>query len=232
MSKIVFSKYQKRGAYHWGQIGNHPMKSNAFVKARYGKCVNLLRGSIKNSSKVLDLGCGDGALTYLLYREGYKMTGIDTSQLGVDLAIKQHEKRKTSCNFYCMNSKELPDSSFDAIVCSDVIEHVDDARQLINDIYRILKPGGMAVISTPIRITEEVLDSEHVVEWFPLEFEKLFVRFDAQFYISHPVVFMELMKQRWLRVMINLMTIAINPFYWKKNFRFFALQFVCINKEL
>jgi len=230
MPKKIFSKYQKRGAYHWNQIGNHPIKSNAFVKARYNKCVDLLKGHVETTSKILDLGCGDGVLSYLLYRAGFKVTGIDVDELGINLAIKQHNKRKTSCIFSCMSSSELPDSSFDAIVCSDVIEHVDDAHQLIGDIQRILKPGGVAIISTPIRITEKVLDPEHVVEWFPTEFEKLFSGFDVQFCTSHPVGLMEMMNWKWSRAMINLITIVTNPFYWKKNFRLFALQFACMHK--
>jgi SAM-dependent methyltransferase len=44
----------------------------------------------------------------------------------------------------------LPDNSFDYIICHRVIEHVSDDRKAMRELYRILKPGGMAIISVPI----------------------------------------------------------------------------------
>lgn len=68
-SEIDFIKYQKRGPYHWLQVSNNLRKSNAFVKARYIKCVDLLENEISiEGKKVLDLGCGDGVLSYKLLR--------------------------------------------------------------------------------------------------------------------------------------------------------------------
>ena len=65
---MSFSKYEKRGAYHWEQIGKHPIKANAFVKARYHMCIDLLKRHKppQINTSVLDLGCGDGALTWML----------------------------------------------------------------------------------------------------------------------------------------------------------------------
>jgi SAM-dependent methyltransferase len=44
---------------------------------------------------------------------------------------------------------EEPDASFDCVVCSHVLEHVDD-RKALNEVYRVLKPGGMALIMLPV----------------------------------------------------------------------------------
>ena len=145
------------------------MKANAFVKARYKLCIDLLKRHQPphNNQSVLDLGCGDGALTWMLLQSGYSASGIDTSELGIQLAKQEHQKRNSQCDFQCIHSTDLPDKSYDAIVCSDVIEHVPDVEALLHDIHRLLKNGGIAaVLSTPIRFTEFPLDKEHFVEWF------------------------------------------------------------------
>jgi ubiquinone/menaquinone biosynthesis C-methylase UbiE len=44
----------------------------------------------------------------------------------------------------------MPDNAFEVIYCSDVLEHVPDDRQAIQELYRVLKPGGWAVLNVPI----------------------------------------------------------------------------------
>lgn len=181
---MYFSKYEKRGAYHWPMISNKPTVMNAYVKARYNMCIQLIERSSLNVKNVLDLGCGDGALSYLLYKKGYNVTGIDTSELGIMFARNEHADRQTDCKFLCKHSSELADNTFDAIVSSDVIEHVENVNQFIGEIKRILVPGGIAVLSTPIRVTELVWDREHVREWFPGEWKNLFKDFKSvEFFI-------------------------------------------------
>ena len=75
MKEIEFQKYKTRGAdYHWRQISKRDiLKYNAFVHARYTIIVNHLKKIIDNYHKsteenirILDMGCGDGVLLYLL----------------------------------------------------------------------------------------------------------------------------------------------------------------------
>ena len=48
-----------------------------------------------------------------------------------------------------IEAMDLPDASFDCVVCSHVLEHVDDAKAL-SEIHRVLKPGGLAIIMIPV----------------------------------------------------------------------------------
>ena len=227
-----FSKYQKRGAYHWEQIGHHPIKANAFVKARYETCISLLKKHkiTDKHSTCLDIGCGDGALTYLLNKAGFQADGIDTSELGIKLAKQEHLKRNSHSSFENIHSSKTPDESYDTIVCSDVIEHVPDPIAFLKDIHRILRADGIAVLSTPIRFTEFPLDKEHVIEWFPSEWRTLFERYKIlEFYESHPVALMECMNNSIARVLINLISEITNPFH-KVCFRYFALQYIVFRK--
>ena len=86
-----FKKYKNRGAYHWEQIGSHLVKRNIFVLARYKNIITLAKKNMDlYSKKLIDIGCGDGVLSYLFAKEGVKVYGIDYS----DLAIK-YAKKKT-----------------------------------------------------------------------------------------------------------------------------------------
>lgn len=166
----VFQKYSDRGAYHWDMISRNPRKHHPFVAARYQICLELL-GTV-TGKKVLDLGCGDGALAGLLVKAGGEVVGVDPNQVALGLARQQFSRHGLRAEFYTETSN-LPSSYFDAAVCTEVIEHVVDPRNVLEELRRMLKPGGIAVVSTPIRLTEKPLDQEHVREYFPWEFHRL-----------------------------------------------------------
>ncbi|TET78235.1 MAG: hypothetical protein E3J41_04990, partial [Candidatus Cloacimonadota bacterium] len=66
--ELIFDKYKKRGAgYHWEQISKSMGGRNTFVVARY----NIVLGQVEDckDKTILDVGCGDGALSYLLSRQ-------------------------------------------------------------------------------------------------------------------------------------------------------------------
>lgn len=54
----------------------------------------------------------------------------------------------------------LPDQSYDIIVCNHVLEHVDDFRQALKEMYRILRPGGSFICSFPMDPNVELLDED------------------------------------------------------------------------
>jgi 2-polyprenyl-3-methyl-5-hydroxy-6-metoxy-1,4-benzoquinol methylase len=88
---MAFKKYNNSGAYHWRAFSRNPRLRNSWNNDRYIKCIELLKEKTnKKELKVLDVGCGDGALTYLLDKNGYEATGIDQSKIGIELAILEH----------------------------------------------------------------------------------------------------------------------------------------------
>ncbi|BAU48034.1 glycosyltransferase [Sulfurifustis variabilis] len=236
-SEIEFTKYKTKGAYHWQQISLHPTRSNAFVKARYKHCLALLSEATGglDDKKVLDLGCGDGVLSWLLWCEGAKSYGVDTSDLAIRLAKDTHERRGSDAEFRTISAynSEYPDGFFHAVVSSDVIEHVREPLLLLEEIRRVLVPGGAAVISTPIRLTEQPLDPMHAAEWFPDEYKQLVRQVfpDACFSYSHPVFWMEFFHRNKLnRALINVMSAFFNPFV-RNNWRFQAMQYALVKKR-
>ncbi len=233
--EIEFQKYKQRGAYHWDQISKNPLKSKAFVKGRYLKCIELIEktGELKNKI-IIDFGCGDG-LAYLLWKKGAKVYGVDNSEIAIKYAIEKHKQHKTDCHFELANYETgFKENFFDFIICTDVIEHVLEPFRLLKEIKRVMKPGGYAVISTPIKLTEEPLDKMHVAEWFPEEFKSIMSQSfrDCKIYESHPLFWIEMLNRSFiLRVLINFLSFFDNPFINKsRSWKYYTLQYAVVKK--
>lgn len=98
---------------------------------------------------VLDAGCGEGYGSALLADLAKKVVAID-----YDTSIIKHAKekyRKHNLEFLIMDVQKLsfPQDLFDVVVSLDVIEHLKEFDQYLSEIKRVLKPGGLLIISTP-----------------------------------------------------------------------------------
>ncbi|HFU76308.1 MAG TPA: class I SAM-dependent methyltransferase [Arcobacter sp.] len=232
-----FQKYKSRGAYHWEQISSHIIKRNTFVLARYKNVINILKLELPSLKKkrVLDIGCGDGVLSYLISKEGAVVSGIDYSGIAIEFA--KEKTKGLDINYVQGSAYALPfdDDSFDIIVSSDVIEHLEDVPKYLSEINRVVRDGGSVVLSTPIRYTEHPLDKEHVVEWFKDEYKEVIAQQfdDNKFFYSHPLVIQEIYEAKflgktWGRVFVNLLSFIYNPFEsFKSRYKHMSLQYSC-----
>ncbi len=170
-----FAKYAERGAYHWREIGRGLLAHNAFTAERYRTVGD--RGGLRDGQRVLDYGCGDGAMLGVLGRRlagrSIELHGFDPNTFAVELAQKFLPEYGVPATIHASTSG-LPAAFFDCVLCSEVIEHASAPGDLLNEIARILKPTGRLVVTTPIRLTETPDDPNHVYEWFPDEFATLF----------------------------------------------------------
>jgi 2-polyprenyl-3-methyl-5-hydroxy-6-metoxy-1,4-benzoquinol methylase len=111
----------------------------------------LQQSSPSNSDKphVLDLGCGNGSLSYVINQAGYEVTGIEASASGIQLAKTQyHLCRFIEASIYDLPYENLA-SQFDVVVSAEVIEHLLYPRELLRAAKRCLKPGGQLILTTP-----------------------------------------------------------------------------------
>lgn len=233
MPEIEFNKYKTKGTgYHWTQNTLNPFKMNAYVKARYQNCISILQqelGQLRNH-KVLDFGCGDGVLTWEIEKAGAQGYGVDSSEIAIQFARKKHRLLGTKAIFHCESCYETSFESnhFDAIISTDVIEHVQDPVRFLKEIHRVLKKDGIAIMTTPIRITESPLDKMHVAEWFPSEFQNLLGKVfpSPVMQYSHPVFWMEFITRSNLhRYLVNCYSLLRNPFRELGGWRFASLQY-------
>lgn len=110
---------------------------------------------IRDGQTVLDIGCGTGRLTLnvaKLVGPGGKVIGIDPSQNRIEIAArKSGDKPKSNISFEIGNSNELDhfkSNSFDVVYLNVVLHWIHDKKDALNQIYRILKPGGRLGITT------------------------------------------------------------------------------------
>ncbi len=110
--------------------------------------VNLLRKH--SASRVLDLGCGNGAFTHLLHQQGFNVEGFDGSASGVELASKSYpEIQFSQLDLVSGKIPEHHNQQFDAVVSVEVIEHLLLPRMLMQNAMQALKPGGLLILTTP-----------------------------------------------------------------------------------
>jgi SAM-dependent methyltransferase len=126
------------------------ISDNNFTYRIILKTINTYLNESKKQ-RILDIGCGAGTLCLYYGKKGNKVSGIDISKKAVQNATESakilHLKNVT---FKQMNfPKEIPKDTYDFIIFTEVIEHLEDDQLALKKIYSLLKPNGIAVISTP-----------------------------------------------------------------------------------
>jgi len=101
---------------------------------------------------VLDVGCGDGYLSYLLSNRGFEVVGIDFSVFRVRYA---HE-HSAGADFIIADGRYLPfhGECFDSVVCCEVLEHVLNYRLVIGEMYRVTKKEGRLLVTVPNKMPD------------------------------------------------------------------------------
>jgi SAM-dependent methyltransferase len=99
--------------------------------------------------RVLDIGCGEGYGSAMLAEKAAHVAGTDSSEEVVAHATAKYDLSSTE--FRCMPAEKhaFPDASFDAVVCLELIEHVQDYAAVMKEMHRLLKPDGILILSTP-----------------------------------------------------------------------------------
>jgi 2-polyprenyl-3-methyl-5-hydroxy-6-metoxy-1,4-benzoquinol methylase len=103
----------------------------------------------KGRFRVLDLGCGYGAVSHVIADLGHEVVGVDASENAVALARKKFPAgRFLKADIYDLPFEEL-ENGFDIVLSTEVIEHLFYPRRLVQAARRCLKPGGLFILSTP-----------------------------------------------------------------------------------
>jgi ubiquinone/menaquinone biosynthesis C-methylase UbiE len=143
-----------------GCIAHEPASKEWIAEFDHGKRNYALAGMLETfapatlrGQQVLDVGCGPGFWGRHLIRMGANYTGIDISARSVDLATRSLDMEGLRGRVLTANAEALPfpDNSFQAVVSEGVVHHTPDTQACIDEIYRVLQPGGRAAVSVYFR---------------------------------------------------------------------------------
>lgn len=98
--------------------------------------------------KLLEVGCGLGFDLVRFAKGGVFVTGIDISEKTIELARRNFEIHGIDGGLLPMNGEDLQfgNCSFDVVYSHGVLSYTNDAQEMINEVHRVLKPGGEAIL--------------------------------------------------------------------------------------
>ncbi|WP_114239224.1 bifunctional 2-polyprenyl-6-hydroxyphenol methylase/3-demethylubiquinol 3-O-methyltransferase UbiG [Dyella sp. C9] len=175
VSPEEIARFSKLAARWWDPDGeSRPLHDLNPVRAEYVAA----RVDLRNA-RVADVGCGGGLLSEALARAGARVTGIDLGEKVIEIArLHMHESRlekpDLDIDYRVQSSAELAATepeSFDAVCCMELVEHVPDPAALVQDLARMVKPGGVVVMSTlnrtPAAFGAAILGAEYITRMLP-----------------------------------------------------------------
>lgn len=139
--------------------------------------INVKLLGLRPGDRLLDLGCGQGrhAISFFLQAD-INVVGLDQSDADLSVARQRLTELTAgnthirTCKFLKGDGLNLPfaEHSFDQVVCSEVLEHIPDYPKMLQEIRRVLKPGGTLAVSVPSFFPEwicwQLSDAYHEVE--------------------------------------------------------------------
>jgi len=129
------------------------VKAYEFVRIADRKRIDFITDFLKSSlpanASVLDVGCGNGVISRHLGRFGFKVTGIDVSEKAIDKA--QSLNQFSNVKFMVKSAEDLiaEGIKYDAIICSEVLEHLNDPDALLEVLHKSLSRNGKLIITVP-----------------------------------------------------------------------------------
>jgi 2-polyprenyl-3-methyl-5-hydroxy-6-metoxy-1,4-benzoquinol methylase len=105
---------------------------------------------LPKGSHILDLGCGTGNNARALAAAGYKVTGIDIDLGSLDIARQRSVEYGLDVAYEHVDADKMDvKEPYDAVLLSEVLEHLHEPNRMLHLLKRLVKPGGMAIITVP-----------------------------------------------------------------------------------
>lgn len=135
----ALKKYGKRQSFQPNALS---IFLNPFYFIRKGLYKGIKKNAVKLKGKLLDFGCG---------RKPYRNLFNVDEYIGLDIEVSGHDHKESEVDVY-YDGKEIPFNAetFDALFCSEVLEHVFNIDEVLAEIHRVLKKGGKGLFTIPM----------------------------------------------------------------------------------
>ncbi|MBL9172289.1 MAG: class I SAM-dependent methyltransferase [Verrucomicrobiales bacterium] len=149
----VSRRFSNRGsARRWNDMyaTETPSAEEHNYRCRRDRALQFLLPNLPSQGRVLDLGCGAGPTLLELRRRGIDCVGVDASADMLEYAgqrLREHGLDSSGLLQSDCRQTPFPDAHFDAVLCIGVISYLPDYELALREIRRILKPGGLLIIS-------------------------------------------------------------------------------------
>ena len=115
------------------------------LERAYADCHEIALGLVEGAPRgpALDLGAGQGRISRALAERGFDVTAAD---------VNEDQFRAREVPFFKLDLNRplpFPAQSYDLVMAVEILEHLEAPRSFAREIYRVLKPGGLAVVTTP-----------------------------------------------------------------------------------
>lgn len=123
--------------------------SKAVDHKRLKFILDQLYEHVSTNGKVLDVGCGNGLMSMAIGQAGFKVLGVDISKKAIQKASQSNTLPQV--DFKVMGADDLVADglTYDAVICSEVLEHLDNPNNLLKTLYQLLSDQGVLIVTVP-----------------------------------------------------------------------------------
>ena len=140
-----------------------------------------LRATAENSDQLLvgDIGGGSGTLSRVVAAHGHRAVCVDVSEALIEIGRERAANEGSDIEFHVASATDIPvaDGSFDVCIVAELLEHIEDWQACVDEITRVLKPGGAVFFSTTNALCPLQNEFElPLYSWYPAPLKRYFVR--------------------------------------------------------
>lgn len=111
--------------------------------------IDVLQAKLPTGAEVLDVGCGNGVISRSLGAQGLTVKGIDVSEKAI--ARARELNKFPNVRFDVVSAEQLvaDGQRYHAVICSEVLEHLNDPGKLLSVLYELLDTNGVLIVTVP-----------------------------------------------------------------------------------